>query len=337
MDNIFTAKDKQYGFAEQSTFGTAEIDGAAVVLVDTEHFNIEPDIKYRVRENSVATRNQTDGDVVVDVKGSSPSFTSANLAKLTELDFFLYAHFQNVVEALTPFGKTFTFPATQPDLSADAGFFATWFERYQASTTSWKVLDAISKQLTISGEPGDDQRLKVSQEWMSRGVPSDSFTSNPSGTWTRSSNQFFYIDDIARATIDFGAGAVGVSLTGSFEVVLTQDVIPVGQDGSGSFENFAIVNRVNTFKITILKGAASETAFANWKAGTAIDVNLGWGNVTPGTDSGDLDITYHGKIEKCVVNNGDVQGVEITGTILALTRTSEPITILIANGIDRSW
>ena len=97
MSDVYTAKDKQYGFSEQAVFGTAVADAAAVVLVDTEHFNIDPNIKYRVRDNAVATRNQTDGDVVVDTKGSAPTFTSANLAKRAELAYFLYAHFQTVI------------------------------------------------------------------------------------------------------------------------------------------------------------------------------------------------------------------------------------------------
>ena len=148
----------------------------------------------------------------------------------------------------------------------------------------------------------------------------------------------FHFEDIDRFTIDFGGGAQAVVPTGDTEIKLAGDVMGVGADGSGNFQNFAyLYNRVLEFSLVINRDAQVVTAKTNWAAGTAITVNFGWGNATPGTDDGDLDFAFTGKIDKVEENNDDVSGAIISGKILAPIAATAPITIIMANGLDRTW
>ena len=326
-----SGKDKRYGHAEQSVFGTEVADGAAFNELDTDHFNIDKDVQTIETDDAHATRNPTYDDQTNNVNGSAPSFTVSGDAKRLELADWLYAHFQKVVEgATTPYDKTFTFPTTpaQPDFTVDAGYFATFIERFPTASYSWKVIDAISQELTLSGNPGE--YVKFAQAWMARGAGSE--TANPSGTWTINPKDRWHWADIARVTID----GTAVTMTAGWEVKLSRTLDKVGH-GSGSFDTFGLVLNKLTFKMVILKDALTQSMMTKLKAGTGITVNLGWGNVTPGTDDGDLDITFTAKLLTVKPNNEDTQGIELTGNILAATPGAEPITIIMADAVDRTW
>lgn len=335
----YNLKDKRYGYAQQAAWATAVADAGAFDEVECEPFTIDPDIKYRVVEGSHATRDMTYGDISADTKGSMPFFTVAGEVKANEIDNFLYAHFQKVVEGDTPFGKTFTYHATQPDLSVltaitEPGYVATWCERNPASSTSLKVGKAISKSITLTLTPAE--RLKYTQDWVSLGTAD--LTSDPSGTWTRQADEYFHFEDVARATIDFGGGAQPVVPTGDWVFAFGCDVKGVGQDGSGSFAGMhTLFNRTATFSVVINRDAQVASAKTNWAAGTPVTIRLGWGNATAGTVDGDLDILVTGKIEKIEEDNEEILGAIITGTIAASAAGSEATTIVIANSQDRTW
>lgn len=333
-------KDKQYGFAEQIVFGTAIDDTAAFQEMDCEDTTIVADVKNREVSGSHGTRNMTYADVTTDEKGAMPAITIVQEAKEDELDFMLHAFFQNVVEGVgTPFSKTFTLPQIPPDLSVitaldDPGQLLTFIERYTIANQSTKIKDCICKSLVLTLPVGE--RLKLSANFVGRGLTD--FTSDPSGTFTREEPSHFHFEDLARFTIDFGGGAQVIVPTGDTEIKLAADVLPVGADGSGNFQNFAyLLNRVLEFSLVINRDAQVVTAKANWVGDIPITVNFAWGNASPGTVDGDLDFTFTGKIDKVEENNDDVSGAVITGKILAPIAATAPITIIMANDLDRSW
>ena len=336
----YNVKDKRYGLAEQTAWGTAIADAGAFQEMDCEATEIKAEVKYRETPGSHATRNMTYGDISADQRGALPKLSVTGEAKQKELDYFLHAFFQNMVEgALTPFSKTFTLPVTQPDFTAiaslaAAGQILTLIERFPAASTSKKITDVISNSITLSCAPGE--RLKFTSELVGRGLTS--FVSNPSGTWTRAAAEYWHWEDLDRFTINWGSGAQTCVPVGAFEIALACDVMGVGQDGSGNVQALHTqFNRAMTFSLTFNRDAQATSAKTNWGAGTAITVNVGWGNASPGTVDGDLDITFTGKIEKVEDTNEDILGTTITGRIAASTAATEPITIIMANAVDRTW
>ncbi len=338
----YNLKDKSFGFAQQAAWATIVADGGAFDEVNVTPFTIDEDIKYRKVEGSHASRDLTYDDVTADTKGSMPFFTVEGECVQNEIDHFLYAHLQLVAEdaIASIFGKTFTYHATQPDLSVltaitQAGYIATWCERNPAASTSVKIGKAVSKAITLTLSPGE--RLKYSQDWVGLGAAVQN--SNPSGTWTRQPREFYHFEDVARATIDFGGGAQAVVPVGDWIFGLGHDVKGVGQDGSGSNAGIhTLFNRTATFNVIINRDAQAATAKTNWAAGTAITINLGWGNVTPGSVDGDFDINVTGKIEKTEEVDADgVLGLQVTGDIAASAAGTDATTIVMANGQDRTW
>jgi len=336
----YTSKDKRYGIAEQTTWGTAIADGGAFQEIDCEPTEIKADVKYRETPGVHATRNMTYGDIGADEKGALPKLSLTGEAKYDELDYFLHAFFQNVSEGVsTPFSKTFTLPSTQPDLTAiaaiaTAGQLLTFIERFPAASTSKMIKDVISNSLTLNIVPGE--RLKFTSELVGRGLTT--FNSNPSGTWTRAAAQYWHWEDLDRFTINWGGGAQVCVPVGPIELAYSSDIMGVGQDGTGNVQALhTLYNREGTFTLTFNRDAQAGSAKTNWAAGTAITVNIGWGNASPGTVDGDLDITFTGKIETLEDTNEDILGTTITGRISAPDAATAPITIIMANALDRTW
>lgn len=328
------SKDKKYGIAIQSAFGTAIADNAAVIELDCEDTNIDPDFIVRRGEGAHGSRNRTYQDTRIDTHGAMPKLSMTLYALKDQFDLFLAAFFQNVSEgATTPFAKTFTPHATEPDFSSDAGYFFTIFEYNPETGTTWKITDAVISKLTVTCAQRDMLKLQV--EWVGRGLTS--FTSDPTGTWTRSDNElttdYFHWEDISTATINFGAGAQAVTFINPIELSFQHDVVGKGH-ASGQVTNYALVNRAYTFKLPIDKDAQAESALVNYAGDTAVTVSLRWG---AGTADGDVTFDFTGKIETAPTENGDIQSQGLTGSILAPNTSTTPITIIEANAIDRTW
>lgn len=329
-------REMRFGWARQSVYGTAEIDSVAVTEVDCEPFNVNRDVKMIEVAGSHGTREKAETQIIPLAKGCVPMFTVEQVVKKLELAHMLAAFYQNVVEgATTPFDKTYTFNATQPDFEADAGFFYTWMVRDPVAAKSIKVKDCIIKSLSISivgGEP-----VKATAEWVGLGLPT--ITNTPSGTWTVNPNTgLFYREDIDRVTVDFGSGAVNFRLVEA-EINLTRDVVGIGQDGSGQNQVVHLANPNHTVTLKVVKDDDWETTRTNHAAGTAIDINLGFGHATPGTDDGDFDIAMHAMIDGPggaeIAYDEPMAGV--LKAHLCETSTDESCQIVIADGVDQTF
>ena len=329
-------REKRYGFAPQVTFGTAIADTAAFTEIDCEPTQVDRDVKELEVAGAHGSRKQNLNDMIVHNRNAMPKVTLDLFAKKEEHAEFFYATMQSVVEgATTPFSKTFTLLDTQPDFQANAGHFLTFIERDPAASKSTRMVDMIFGANTIS--LGGDEPLRFSLEGIGKALPI--ITSNPTGTWTRNNpTNLFYRSDIDICTIDFGGGAVNFHLH-ELEIAFGWEVTGVGQDGAGGFNTFMMGSPVHTFKIAVVKDSDWETGMANHAAGTAVNCRVGWGNATPGTDDGDLDFAFHGKIdgpggaEK--LHEDPMIGV-LTGKLLDDGAT-EPITVILADAIDKVW
>lgn len=333
---VISPKEKQYGLLEQATWGTAIAESSSILKIDTAGLTIDPDVKIRESNQSHGTRRPYVGELVAHVNRSAPLISIPSVeAKQGLLDYFLHLLFQNVTEgAVTPYSKTFTILDTQPDFTANAGMFATFWEKFGSSSTSRRAIDVICKSITLSCAPGEP--LMVSAELIGRGAVQESVTLTE--TWTRPADSFWYWEQIDRATANV-VSERNLNLQG-FEITLTHAALPYGNDGSGDFETFGITNWELTFKLKIGENTADnirQELQVAWKAGTNGSYRIGWGNAAPGTDDGDLDFAWTGRITKITSHLEDILGFDVEGKILTTVTTSSPITIIMANAIDRSW
>jgi hypothetical protein len=336
---VQSPKQKQYGFAIQSEFGVGVADDAAFYEIDNPPFEINRDIKELVVEGAHGSRFQNDTDLVVHNRNAMPSFTVETFVKKEEAPFFFAALFQNMVEAgTTPYGKTYTLLSGQPDFQADAGYYFTWIERDPVSGAySTKAIDCILKAATFT--LAGDEPLKVSMEWIGKAIPI--IDSNPTGTWTRTPpDNLFYMSDIKACTINFGGGVISHHLS-ALEMAISREVLGVGQDGAGGFQTYALTAMTNTFKMGVIKDSDFVTGQANQSAGTPVDLRIGWGNSTPGTDDGDLDFAIHGKLngpDGLVKEHNDPMTVVYSGKITENAAGSiVPITTILADAVDADW
>lgn len=342
----YSNRDTKVGICLQATWGTIIADAAAFggttgAELDCESFVIDRDLKRYEGLGSHATRVTESADVVFNQYESTPKCTIKGLALNGYLSLLLYGFFQNVVEgATTPYSKAFTFHATQPDFSVNAGAYFTIVNRAPNASASEKIKDAVIQSLELSIEPGG--QLMYSASFVGRGGVVT--TGNPSGTWTRFpkvtsgvANYWPYANQI-RHTCNFGSGATSLVLTGGWTLSLTQDVIPVGQNGTGDIQTFALTNKRGKFTGKLLWDANSASAIANLVTGTVSTFNIGWGSSTPGTANRDLDLTFQGKFAKVDRDNADIFGVDfdfdIMGTIVTPTTA---ITVTHADATDRNW
>jgi len=346
--DIRTPKEKRYGIVEQATWGTIMVDTSVLdngttnngVQLDIDPFTINPAVNIREGRQSIGTRRPFSGSRTHDMKRVAPLISlPAFEAKKDELDLFLYAIMQSVDESdTTPFLKTYTIADTQPDFSADAGFFMTFWERFPASSTSRVIKDVIAKALTLSCEPGG--RLMLAGELIGRGAMGQN--ANPTGDWSRADSEntdYFFWEDITRFTCDFGSGPVDLRPSGAFEFTLAHDALPYGNDGTGEFEIFAIRNWQLGLKMIIgddLTAVIRNQFESAHKDGTVCTVEIGWGTATPAAD-GDLEITCEVQFTDVVPDSADILGIEVTGQIVTDLITDSPITIILVNTVDRTW
>lgn len=341
MANEYSVRDTRVGFVEQTAWGTAEADSVAVVELDVEPIDIDRNLQFIEGYGSHGRRIKSLNDVEVNENQCTPSFSLSGIVLDDIASHLLYNYIQNVVEdATTPFKKTFTFPATQPDFTTNAGHFWTLINRSPSASTSEKVKDIVCRQLDFSIEPA--QPLMFSGQFVGRGAVVTN--SNPSGTWTRLEKktagvaEYFHYARQTRHTINFGAGAQSVTLIGGFKMSFQQDVEFFGQDANGNFQNLIISNRRGTFSGRIAWDAHAASLISNLKVGTAATINVGWGGATAGTTHRDLDFVIRGKFRSGSKVNENIFGIQFDFEMLQDVGGSvEALTVITADAVDRTW
>ncbi len=331
---------KVTGVPEQAAWGTATADTADFLELAVQSVEVKEDVKIR-EGNSNYTGNRDD-DIANhqnDVKGSMPTFDIATVGGLRKNDAapLIYGFMQNVSEgASTPYAKTYTFPATQPDFTANAGYFATFGFKDPTASGGLKIKDCIGADKLAFNLPVDGY-LELTQTWRGRGAPAVNFAPN-TGTWARSAISRFHYRDCTMI-IDYGSGDTTVTMIGAQSWELTQEVVPVGND-SGNIQSYGIRNRKGTFNFTLLFGTEAQAIEADWRTGTINKFKLRWGNATPGTVDGDLYFYFGGIVKeaKRIEGEGGIFALNITGAIVGDAANSvEQMTIILADAVDRAW
>jgi len=331
MSQTYESRQVRFGYAEQTTFETAELDSAAMNEITCEAFNIDPDVMIHELPQNNGTRQPIEQNTAHSVKGSSAKFTVAGPVDISDIDQFAYAFFQRVEEAAdSEFTKDFYFFTTHPDFTEDAGHFLTWIKRMPEASVSQKVLGCIANRFNLSAER--DGMLMFETDWRALGTTND--TSNPSGTWTPPDGEtFLYFNDIVTATLTHGAALASPTnlVMQSFEVEGVVEVDKIGHSATAGFEQHGIKNREGTFKIKMLRDSTADESLISLKEGELIKFTV---------DFGTLSFIVTGKIEALDYDADGLLVNEITCRIFANYEAGgvgNGFSITVKNSIDRAW
>jgi hypothetical protein len=344
--DIYTRHESRIGFKEQATWGTAAVVGDAFKELPNDPGAVfNKDVKLRRPNRSYAStlggqRMPDIRDVQNDTKGAAPTVTTSGDVRLADFGEILYLTMQGVTEdGTTPFEKQFEFPATQPDFTANEGMFGSVCRRETLASQSELLGDSIIRSATFTVHPENDEgRLHYSAEHVGRGPITEIF--NPSGTWTRAAETFFYFHNIGGVLLD----AVDIDIF-SMELTISNNAIPVGVEvgGTGKFKSFALPKYTATAKINMLYTAATEVWMRSfYNSGTQTTFRIYWGNAVPAA-TGDLRIDMSSVVTAAPRILGDVHQIELSLECVTDVVTSgedsddHGLVIQLCDAVDRGW
>jgi hypothetical protein len=252
----------------------------------------------------------------------------------------MYAVCQNVSEGVgTPYTKTYTIAGaagtatTQPDFSADAGYFCTLGIVDPVASNHRRFKSCIGRSVTFSANTltGDDARMRASAEFIS-GFASDFTTNFTGGTYAFNAQNYFNWKRPTTASI----GGADVMLYG-FSVTISNGAYRIGLDSSGNCETYALPMYKVTGSITTKYDAVSDGLIATMAAGSAQAIVL-----RTGTDAADgefcltmaaAEITntprdYGGDYGQAITIEFEARADSSTGALLVAE---------IADAVDRGW
>lgn len=338
---------KVTGIPGQSVYGTAEADASdALELVgNAEMISLDEDVRHY--ESSIAGTGSRSDDIMnhqATTKGCVPKFEyKPRIGALKdELGTLLMAHFQSVTEeATTPFKKVFIFG--NPDFTANAGLFLTTIFKSPVASQSLKIHDVVGvEKLSFNIAPGG--YLQVTQSF--RGRCAVNAASNPSGTWARrtvNADDRFHYNDM-NMKVDFGGGSTAVDPIGEQSWETTREIEEAGTDPTNhTFKSLHISKNGGTAKLSFNYDSnaygSSNSAAADFRAGTAITVSIWWGTETPAAD-GDLKFVFMLKIKSCKFTGGEsgIVKCELEGSIVGDSANStEMMTVTLCDAIDYGY
>ncbi len=332
-DSTFETRQVRFGYREQSDFDVPELVSAEFAEITCDPFDIDPGLIIHQLPNQHGSRNPVQQNTVHSTKGAVSKFSVNGPLDVADVDQFLYAHFQKVVEAGdTEYTKTFTYFTEHPNFASDEGHFLTWIKYFPESGTSQHVGGCIAPRFKITGERNG--MLLFESDWVAYGTSDDDVT--PSGTWTPpDGSNIVEFNDLTTggATLTRGAGLtspVAITLQ-SFELESVYEAMAIGANTTTGFERFGMANRSGTFKIDILRDGTVDEAISSMKVGEMVQLDLDFGNIT---------ITVTGKVESYEYHTEGLLAASLSCNMFGTYSTGswgEPLTIVVLNSRDRSW
>jgi len=332
---FYNGQDERYCLLDQGTWGAAPTTNAAGQGIHVAEWDLKPTVNYFTPNRAYAQRYGLTTSPLVHEKGVTHSVAMPAIPALKDqLDKFLYAVVQNVSEGTgTPFAKTFTFAQTQPDFSVSGGHFETIVNQMPVDSTDHYLSDAILQTLTLScGATANNGILTVEGTWVAR---NHSETFNYTGTITYPDSaltDFFTFGGLATKTI---AGTGVILGDEGFKVTISNGAKGVGQLAD-VIQTFGLTEYSVITTVSALWDSTLRTSMASQRAGTAEALVLEWG--TAGVD-GHLGITINGKWKepRDIAKTKDGTFVTLTHEALGVYGTTQPLSIVMSNAIDRAW
>ena len=339
---VHAGSETRFGFSEEPTFGTAIADSGTFVALECD---IPTGIDMGLfQETTVKNTNsrvaQNDQDFHTTAGGTRSISVSNIKPRLTDTAPLLFSVMQNVSEgATTPYTKTFTWdgsegtPTTQPDFSANAGYFATLGIYGPIASKHYKFTSAIMRSLELSASmTGGDGRLMANAEFISGFAPA--VTSNFSGTWAYATQNYFNFNQMTTKTL--GGSDIVIY---DFSLTFNNNAVRVGSDSGGHAETYAVgvPEYELTGSITVKYDANSVPAIANFLAGTSSALQLATGTVG---NAGHLDFTMPAIVHTGPsMDYGRAEGQAITLPFKALYDAggNPLVTVSLSDGNDFAW
>jgi len=334
----YSGRDAVIVHVPQTYFGTSPALDAAGTIKGTTAIDIDP--KPNVREAGIVTgqRWKIAADVRTDFTESMPTISESGTAFKANLAEYFYSVFQQVTEAAgTPYKKTFTFHDTQPDFASDAGHYETLIIDNPEASTDQLYRDCILSELTLSVEPGGE--LMFDANYVSRDA-SGSYASSYTGTVTRTATSPFTFSNIVRRTVNVNdAGASSFTPIGQISVVIGQEVLTHGVDGSGDgrFETFMMPYKYAKGSMVIAFDSVSRGLRTAMQEDYTVDFNLAWGGGTAGDTDGDLDFSGPTKITSWKQEPDEQYKVNVEFEFTADDAADEPLDVILADAVDKTW
>jgi hypothetical protein len=331
VGTVYESRQVRVGYAEQATFITPIAVGEAFDEITCDPFDVDPDVMVHELPAQHGSQNPVEQTTAHSVVGSSAKFPVNGPVDLNDIDQFIYAMTQKVVEqGDTDFTKTFTLFTDHPDFDANGGHFLTFIKRLPAASTSQLMGGCIASRLKFSAER--DGLLKFETDWHALGT--DDSDADPSGTWTpRDGTGLVYFNDIISATLTKGASLaspVAVTLR-SFEMEVAHEVEKLGHSAANSFEGFGLKGRNGSFKVNLLRDETADEAIISYKAGEMVQFDVDFGSIA---------LTATGKIESIEYDDDGLLAESLNCKMLStytVGAVGEMLTVVVENAIDRSW
>ena len=250
------------------------------------------------------------------------------IVRQKDLGALLYAVTQVMDEGETPFEKscTLTTATTQPDFSADAGFFATIGIKDTIASYHRMYYGCILRTLTLSSDLTGDGLLRASGEWIT-GFPESTTTNFTSGTWAFNTQAYYDFHVTPTKKI----AGTDIVLYG-FDITINNNAVRIGDTGAtGNPETYGLGRYDITGNIKCKFDVATQGMFAAEIAGTDVAIQLACG--TDGA-AGNFDFTGSG----CLLDGvgDDYENAAGRALDIPFTATSSAI-FTCTDGLDRAW
>lgn len=317
-----------YQMAEAAVFGTAIADDQVAVELSCGILTFNPDNKL-VRPDRYRGQNWPDVfDLSNNTDGSLPTVSGEMPVLKTEIADFLYMMIQAGAESdTTPYQKTFAYVAPSPDFTVNAGYFMTFWGKAPVASVSETIGTVIGQKLELTLSP-DANDGNLHMNFTGLGIDY-SRVSNPTGELTKSVQTRFSFFDIANCKLD----TTDVILQ-ELKLTLENEIIPVGFDGSGNIQTFALKPMV-TAEVKGIWDAGMRAQQGKFDSGAETFLTIDWG--ATGVD-GFLSFILHGVIDDGNHAEDSVRGVNVTISGASdLTNTEAMLVAEIADATDRTW
>ena len=212
---VHSDEQDQWGYLAETTFGTVNADSANFKLVKfPTGTKIETNTVLSNLNHNRSARQPESADYHVDnysgpVRVTVPDFV---LSKDRAADF-LYACLQNKVSegAATAYAKVFKPHLSQPDFTADAGYFFTLAYIQPVTGKSALITSCIVKELTLTIDKsgvGDQNLVKISLVIVGKAVTigktlSGTFVAQGTSYYTAADFTYNYLDTTAFPWLKF--------------------------------------------------------------------------------------------------------------------------------------
>lgn len=333
---VYAGSQAQFGFSEESTFGTAIADNQGFTVFECVPPSVDFGllVDHEMKHNGTRVKYASDG--YVSQKGGLKVLTFSDLiCHRTSVAELLYAVLQNCSEgAADPYTKTYALDAatTQPDFASNEGFFVTLGIKDSLANYHRKYPSAILRTLTLSSDLTGDGRLRASGEWISGFAATH--TSNFTGTWTQPSSNYFEFNSMTTKQLE----STDIVVYG-WDITIANNAIRIGNNSSGYAESYALGNPyIVTGNIVLKYDSATDTIINDLVAGNERKLQLAVGT---GGAAGHLDFTMN-KIAYTGVSMdyGRPEGRAVSLAYEAKyddSGSADLLTVTLSDGVDKAW